>query len=136
MLQSLDEAQRFWLDPIAMQTSAQHLTEADDALTWAADHFAHQYLAPYADHENKHITIQSAFITLPRELQRRLLLTALAQLDTALIVRGETLDSALSDMALRKKTMCGNWLIIPDKNRDKGWRIEPAPPRHQSSPLA
>lgn len=134
LLATLSSEQREWLAPLAISAAAQRLADADDALTWTARHHADQLIST----NNDSIRIAPAFASLPSEIQRRILKNAIQAIDNTNEIRGTTLESALTDMLALRKTMLGNWLIIPAKKSDPndtgGWRIERAPPRHQARP--
>lgn len=133
LLATLNEEQRNWLDPLAINAAATRLADADKALEWAA----HQYAEQIISRDGANLFIASGFAALPVEIQRRLLNNALEGLDNSLQIRGATLDIAVADMLGQRKTMIGDWLILPAKksaqNSAAGWRIERAPPRHAAS---
>jgi tRNA(Ile)-lysidine synthase len=62
---------------------------------------------------------------LPRELQRRLLFSALRRLDPELTPRGPALDAALSALTSGRKVTLGNILCVGGQI----WQISAAPPR-------
>jgi tRNA(Ile)-lysidine synthase len=107
-----------WADPERLAASAAWLNEADEALDWA--------LAPLAE---ERITRDGAALVvdpsdIPRELQRRLLLAAFAELG-APRPRGPELGRVLD--TLRKggtATLAGLKL-----EGGKAWRLRRAPPR-------
>ena len=107
-----------WADPERLAASAAWLNEADEALDWA--------LAPLADEritrDGNALVVDPAGI--PRELQRRLLLAAFAELG-APRPRGPELARALD--ALRK----GGTTTLSRLRLEGGatWRLRPAAPR-------
>ena len=107
-----------WADPERLAASAAWLNEADEALEWA--------LAPIVE---TRLTGEGAALiidpsNIPRELQRRLLLAAFAELG-APRPRGPELSRALD--ALRK----GGSTTLSGLKLDGGavWRLQPAPSR-------
>ena len=107
-----------WADPERLAASAAWLNEADEALDWA--------LAPLAE---ERVTRDGAALVIdpsgiPRELQRRLLLAAFAELG-APRPRGPELARALE--TLRK----GGTTTLSGLRLEGGalWRLRPAPPR-------
>jgi len=109
-----------WADPERLAASAAWLNEADEALDWA--------LAPLAD---TRVTRDGASLVVdpsgvPRELQRRLLLAAFAELG-APRPRGPEFARALD--TLRK----GGTTTLAGLKLEGGatWRLRPAPPRRK-----
>ncbi|MGI8610796.1 MAG: tRNA lysidine(34) synthetase TilS [Sphingomicrobium sp.] len=107
-----------WADPERLAASAAWLNEADEALDWA--------LAPLAE---ERVTRDGAAVVvdpsgIPRELQRRLLLAAFAELGEP-SPRGPELSRALDK--LRK----GGVTTLARLKLEGGatWRLRPAPPR-------
>lgn len=107
-----------WLDPARLAATAHHLAEADDALDWALEALAVSRIAP----DGEALTVDPSGI--PRELQRRLLLLALARMDVP-PPRGPDLARVLDSLEQgRSATLAG--LKLDGGNI---WRIAPAPPR-------
>ncbi|MBA3512349.1 ATP-binding protein, partial [Sphingomonas sp.] len=107
-----------WADPERLAASAAWLNEADEALDWA--------LAPLAE---ERVTRDGAAVVvdpsgIPRELQRRLLLAAFAEMGEP-SPRGPELSRALDK--LRK----GGTTTLARLKLEGGvtWRLRPAPPR-------
>ena len=107
-----------WADPERLAASATWLNEADEALDWA--------LAPLT---KTRVTRDGATLVvdpseIPRELQRRLLLSAFAELGAAK-PRGPDLARALD--TLRK----GGQTTLAGLKLEGGptWQLRPAPPR-------
>ena len=134
-LAAMPDQQAPWFDPSAISKTARHLADADEALNWAATYHA-QVLLTY-DAIGLHIA--GPYVDLPHELQRRILVRALGQLDPALTLRGDALDGVLHAIRNDGQTMIGNWLITPspasrtattgEPKTGGGWSISPAPPR-------
>jgi len=107
----------FRIDRIGRTAGA--LQDAGIALEWMTDQLA-------ANRVQKNLNeIQCDGTALPYELQRRLLLASLAQVDPDLAPRGPALVQLLSDLNDGKTTTIGNILC-------KGgpiWHFSPAPPR-------
>jgi tRNA(Ile)-lysidine synthase len=109
-----------WADPERLAASAAWLNEADEALDWA--------LAPFV--ETRIARDGAALVVdpsdMPRELQRRLLLHAFAELG-ATRPRGPELTRALE--TLRK----GTTTTLSGLKIEGGatWRLHPAPPRRR-----
>lgn len=107
------------LDAAAVSSSASHLAEAEQALDWAAAQLASERLGV----DDGGATFDAT--GLPRELQRRLLLIALANM-TEESPRGRTLDAALDALETGGNAMIGNHIVAA---KDARWTIRPAPPR-------
>ena len=107
-----------WADPERLAASAAWLNEADEALEWA--------LGPLADARTKRdggsLLIDASDI--PRELQRRLLLAAFAELG-APRPRGPELARALDLLRKGSTTTLGGLKL----EGGEMWRLRPAPPR-------
>ena len=108
-----------WLDPARLAISASAIRDADEALDWA--------LAPLIAARIKRC--ENALVIepfdLPRELRRRLLLAAFAELGAA-PPRGPELIRAMEVMeAGGVATLSGLKLVGGEQ-----WNISPAPPRH------
>lgn len=107
------------LDAATVSSSASHLAEAEEALDWTATKLAGERLA-IAD------GVAAFDISgLPREIQRRLLLIALAAVGEE-APRGRTLDAALDAMESGESAMIGNHILAA---QDMRWTVRPAPPR-------
>jgi tRNA(Ile)-lysidine synthase len=107
-----------WAEPERIAASAAWLDEADQALDWA--------LAPLTA---TRITRADGLLTIdpagvPRELQRRLLLAAFAELG-APRPRGPELSRALDVLAKGGVTTLGGLKL----NGGASWRLRLAPPR-------
>lgn len=136
-LAAMSDQQAPWFDPGAINKTARHLADADEALNWATTYHA-QVLLTY-DETGLHIA--KPYTDLPHELQRRILVRALGQLDPTLTLRGDALDSVLQAIRNDGQTMIGNWLVTPspasraatteDPKTSGGWSITPAPPRRR-----
>lgn len=113
-------AEAEWADPARLAASASALRDADEALDWA--------LAPLIGSRIKHdrggLLIEP--FDLPRELKRRLLLAAFAELGAA-PPRGPDLIRAMEALE-RNETV-----TLSDLKLEGGdfWRLSPAPPRRQ-----
>ena len=106
------------IDPARLASVAHYLGEADDALDWALDGLAVSRIAP----DGEALTVDPEGI--PPELQRRLLLCALAR-SGAQPPRGPDLARAI--LALEQ----GRSVTLGGLKLDGGpvWRVSPAPPR-------
>jgi tRNA(Ile)-lysidine synthase len=107
-------------EPLAAVRSATALAEAGDALEWAAQRLVDERVT--FDGENR---TQIDPDGIPAELQRRLLLLALAQIDDSLAPRGALIDRALSTLRDGGKIMVGNIMCTGGRY----WQLSPAPPR-------
>jgi tRNA(Ile)-lysidine synthase len=107
-----------WADPARLAVSASAIRDADEALDWA--------LAPLIASRIKQDggTLQIEPFDLPRELKRRLLLAAFAELGAA-PPRGPDLVRALEALE-RGETVTLSELKLEGGTR---WRLSPAPPR-------
>ena len=107
-----------WPDPSKLAISAHHLAEAEDALRFATDHFADRLAR-----DGTALTVDAS--GLPRELQRRLLLTAIARLGDS-PPRGPDLDRALATLASGGACTLGTLSL---RSKRDLWHLAPAPPR-------
>jgi tRNA(Ile)-lysidine synthase len=108
-----------WLDPVAAGRSAAALAEAEDALRWTAKAY-----------ENRRVAAQKGVVSfdprnLPRELQRRIVLSCLHQIDPEVDPRGESLDALIAGLqgdrvATMGAVKCTGGVF---------WLFEKAPPR-------
>jgi len=107
-----------WADPERLAASAAWLNEADEALDWALAHLAEARIT----RDGASLLVDPSGI--PRELQRRLLLAAFAELG-APRPRGPELGRALDQ--LRK----GGTTTLAGLKLEGGaaWRLRAAPPR-------
>jgi tRNA(Ile)-lysidine synthase len=112
----LEEAD--WLDPARLATSAAALLDADEALNWALAPLLTERLARDGDA----LTVDPA--DLPRELKRRLLLAAIAELGET-PPRGPDLMRAIAALEQGRTVTLGS-LKLEGGGR---WRLCPAPPR-------
>jgi tRNA(Ile)-lysidine synthase len=107
-----------WANPERLAASAAWLNEADEALEWA--------LAPLAEErvtrDGSAVVVDATGI--PRELQRRLLLAAFAELG-APTPRGPEISRALD------KLRSGSTTTLARLKLEGGatWTLRPAPPR-------
>jgi tRNA(Ile)-lysidine synthase len=99
--------------------TAKALAEAADALDWVLIDLEKARCVVL---ENR-IEIDPS--NLPRELQRRLLLSALRRFDPDLTPRGPALDAALSALDAGTQVTLGNLLCTGGQI----WQIKAAPPR-------
>lgn len=113
------------VDPVAAAHSADHLAEAEAALTWSAHRLAAERIILSA----QTVTLDTRDI--PGELLRRLVLHAVEQLvaGSADSIRGDALTAALDAARLGKKVSIGAFLIAPDARARHLWQISNAPPR-------
>ena len=107
-----------WPDPRQIAASASHLADAEDALRFATGHFADRLTA-----ESGGLALRAA--DLPRELQRRLLLIAIARLGDS-PPRGPDLERALATLASGGACTLGTLSLRAKHDR---WHLAPAPPR-------
>ena len=107
-----------WADPERLAASATWLNEADEALDWA--------LAPLAEARLRRdgATLVVDPSEIPRELQRRLLLAAFAELGAARPARTGSRPGARHASQGRKDHACR-----AQARRRTTWRLRPAPPR-------
>lgn len=99
-----------WPEAARVAASAHHLAEAEAALSWAVIRLAEERLTVADDMA----TIDGC--DLPRELRRRLLLAAFAELAPALGLRGDSVDRLLHALDRGKVATLG------------GFRCDPGPP--------
>lgn len=119
-------AMRQWLaqsahrfDPQATNRTAAALAEADSALDWMSGQLAGQRIKS----EDDRVTLDAT--DLPKEVQRRLLLSALLRIDPKIAPRGESVERLIVDLKAGKTITIGDILC-------KGgsiWHFSPAPPR-------
>lgn len=102
--------------------SADALHDADTALAWVTEELARDRLVANAD------TLEVRIGGLPRDLQRRLLLRALASFVHSQL-RGETVGGAIDRLNAGVAAMVGDVLIHPQPSGEV-WRLTPAPPRN------
>ena len=107
-----------WPDPRQLAASASHLADAEDALRFATDHLANRLSG-----DSSGLALNAA--DLPRELQRRLLLTAITRLGDS-PPRGPDLDRALTILDSGGACTLGTLSL---RARDDRWQLAPAPPR-------
>jgi tRNA(Ile)-lysidine synthase len=107
-------------EPLAALRSATALAQSDEALEWMAERLAAEHLT--SPDPSTIIIVPTA---IPAELQRRLLLRAIASLEPGLSPRGTAVDRALDALRNGEKTMIGDWLCAGGST----WTISPAPPR-------
>jgi tRNA(Ile)-lysidine synthase len=110
-----------WADPARLAASASAIRDADEALDWA--------LAPLVASRIKRDGDQLLIepFDLPRELKRRLLLAAFAELGAA-SPRGPDLVRALEALE-REEIVTLSGLKLEGGDR---WRLSPAPPRRNA----
>ena len=111
-------AQGDWPDPCQLAASASHLADAEQSLRFATDHFADRIVGEDG-------TLALGATDLPRELQRRLLLTAIARLGDP-PPRGPDLDRALTALASGAACTLGTLSL---RAKHGLWHLAPAPPR-------
>ncbi len=109
-----------FLDSKRAVRTASALSQANDALQWAADKLIEERLLIRA---SDHVEVNAE--GLPLELKRRLLIGALLNLDPQITVRGPSIDRALSSLALGETCTVGNILC----KGGKVWQFTPAPAR-------
>ncbi len=114
-----------WLDPARIAASAANLLDAEDALAWATERVVEARLRRGEDAAS--LTIDPR--QLPRELQRRLLLHALAYFTDETAIPGPKLITLLDTLLDgRTATLAGVKAEAGDT-----WRLTLAPPRRASS---
>jgi tRNA(Ile)-lysidine synthase len=107
-------------EPRAALRSVTALAQSHEALEWTAERLATERLT-----SPDFSTIIIDPLNIPAELQRRLLLRAIASLEPSLSPRGTAIDRALDALRNGEKIMIGNWLCTGGAT----WTIAPAPPR-------
>jgi tRNA(Ile)-lysidine synthase len=107
-----------WADPARLAMSAEALRDADEALDWALA----PLLSSHLRRDGDALFIEP--LDLPRELRRRLLLAAFAELG-APVPRGPELIRAMDRLD------AGETVTLSGIKLDGGsqWRLSPAPPR-------
>ncbi len=113
-----------WLDGARLAASAAHLAEAEAALAWTAE----AAWRGRSSTEGGTVTLDAA--DLPRELQRRLVLRALAAIDPGAAPDGPDIDRLLA------KLSAGATATLGTVKAGGGpiWRFAPAPPRRPALP--
>jgi tRNA(Ile)-lysidine synthase len=115
-------AEADWLDPVGLAQSAQHLSEANEALAWATAIVWRRTVR----REGARLLFEPG--TIPREIRRRVVARAVERLSTegaAQALRGRELDQLLAALRSgRKATLRG--VLCSGGNL---WTFEPAPPR-------
>ena len=110
-----------WLDPVRIAASATNLLDAEEALAWTTERVVEARLRRAEDQAC--VTIDAR--DLPRELQRRLLLCALANFTDETAVPGPKLMTLLDTLLDgRTATLAGVKVEAGDT-----WRLTLAPPR-------
>ncbi len=95
-----------WLDPVAVATSAAALNDAEQAILWTVEHVLAERIVADGDG----IAVDTA--GLPRELVRRLIIMALAQLEPDRPApRGAALTHALDTVAHGQQAMLGDTVL-------------------------
>lgn len=110
-----------WLDPVRIAASATNLLDAEDALAWTTERVVEARLRRAEDQAC--VTIDAR--DLPRELQRRLLLCALAHFTDETAIPGPKL------MTLLDTLLDGRTATLAGVKAEPGdtWRLTLAPPR-------
>lgn len=110
-----------WLDPIAASRSAHACADADEALDWTTKMLAHKHVHRLDDGR-----IALDAYDFPREIQRRLVLHMLREVDPGdSRPRGDTIDQAVVQLLRGKKAAVGKWLLSGGTH----WILSLAPPR-------
>ena len=109
-----------WLDPARIASSAAHLADAEEALAWTMERV---WQARGQEPKDGNVPIDAR--DLPRELQRRLLLRALAYFTDETAIPGPKLMTLLDALLSgRTATLAGVKVEAGDT-----WRLSLAPPR-------
>jgi tRNA(Ile)-lysidine synthase len=116
-------AQHDWLAPSRLAASAAAAAEADEALEWTADQLFSQR---GTQHEDGTVSIDPHH--LPHELQRRLLLRALAHFTDWRNIPGPKLIRLLDALLRGEAATLAGVRILPGPR----WRLSPAPPRRDA----
>ncbi|MFO1241019.1 MAG: tRNA lysidine(34) synthetase TilS [Sphingomonadaceae bacterium] len=113
-----------WLDPVAMSRSAAALSESDAALGWMAD----RLFAERARQVDESIVLNDP-LSLPLELQRRLLVRCIEALDGTWQVNGPDVQRLSQMLRTGGKASIGRLTVraTPDS-----WEFAPAPPRRKN----
>ncbi len=107
-----------WLDPLAAAKSAAALEQAEAALQWSAQRLEAERLA----HRDGAATLNPEGV--PRELVRRLLLSALSHINPAATPRGDEVERLIDALSLS-----GTATLAGVKCRGGTlWQFTPAPP--------
>ena len=109
------------IDAAAAAKSAANLAEASEALDWMAYSLADERIGA----GEKTVTLDAN--ALPRELQRRLLLLAIGQIDPGQSPRGAAIERLLDALSDGDTAMIGDILC----KGGKLWTFSVAPPRRQ-----
>lgn len=109
-----------WFDPERLAASASHLADAEEALCFMAAGLAAQRIVPAAEG----LAIDAS--GLPRELQRRLLVAALALAGESGL-RGPDVDRLLATLNAGGTATLGSSKLVGATP----WRLSPAPPHRR-----
>lgn len=112
-----------WLDPERLARSAAALGDADDALIEAAADAGRRHLEVAADG----ISLRDVYLV-PREIRRRLLLSALGTMQTH--PSGPEIDRMMAALEGGKPATLGLAKVTP--RPDGVWRVDFAPPRRSA----
>lgn len=110
------------IDAEAVAKTASYLAEADEALDWAVD----AAMASWPADADASLIFDHGY---PAEIFRRLLTRRLLAHQPDLKLRGQALDSVISTMQERRRTMIGQLLIDPVRSSATTWLISAAPSR-------
>ncbi|WP_219892690.1 tRNA lysidine(34) synthetase TilS [Aquisediminimonas profunda] len=113
-----------WLDPVAMARSATALTESDAALGWMAD----RLFAERVSQMDESIVLNDP-LSLPLELQRRLLIRCIRALDGSWRENGPDVQRLSEKLRTGGKASIGRLTVraTPDS-----WEFTLAPPRRKN----
>jgi tRNA(Ile)-lysidine synthase len=114
------------VDPLIAGRSASALAEASEALDWIAMREAEAVLVRVP------AGVRLVQTDYPPALLRRLLLLALARVQSDITVRGPALDRLLQTLQRGGQAMIGDVLCGPAAD-GQGWHLRPAPPRGASA---
>ncbi|MDQ3078089.1 MAG: tRNA lysidine(34) synthetase TilS [Pseudomonadota bacterium] len=109
-----------WADPLRLAAAASHLADADEALRFAVNSLAAERISVLG----RGITVDVS--GLPRELKRRLLLTALDRAGER-PPRGPDIERLLATLEAGGAGTLGSVKLIGGSP----WQLEPAPPRRR-----
>lgn len=110
-----------WLNADRLAAAAAHLSEAEDAIGWAAEWVAGQRLKKAPDGASVVIDPRD----LPRELQRRLLLSALSYFTDVSAIPGPKLITLLNSLHAGRTSTLADAMVEAGET----WRVTLAPAR-------
>ena len=113
-----------WLDPVAMARSAAALSDGDSALGWMADRLFAERVRQTGES-----LLLSDPLSLPLELQRRLLIRCIRALDENWLENGPDVQRLGQKLRTGGKASIGRLTV---RGTPDSWEFTPAPPRRKN----